>query len=370
MHKAKLRIKRTSNTYKLYVYRSKNVNDIDTIEKVRKLTPVIEIDESMATGDYYEIIDSPHATMPHGITYNGPAPEIVQCHEYENIVEVKQYNRYTYYNTMELKPLELKYNGVMFYYSILGVNEQLNTITHLSKVSGVLIETDDTQAMRHIYACDDTEADEPIWYQVSSAEASDRIIIGDIKDNPTYDKYGVPFVETVRPIERFNAVTRDISTRNLMVLEIQNPWQNNNIDFNYRKLKSYKVQNVINDMYSKFSEPTFQSLLPVSIEKVMIFISEKDTLFTPDNYDEEKCDIYQIIRRDGLFYDPIKHKALGLNKYNIPLGEKLAVFNEASKQSDIKIQIPAKYNRTYYITIYVMDIYMRYSEAKREEVIT
>ena len=94
----------------------------------------------------------------------------------------------------------------------------------------------------------------------------------DITDPATMARFGNPMVETVHIFsgKDVNVSTRPVTSRNFMVLEIPNPWQRNNKEYNYRKMKSFKLQNVCDEQYSDFSEPTFQSLLPVSLEKMVI----------------------------------------------------------------------------------------------------
>ena len=101
-----------------------------------------------------------------------------------------------------------------------------------------------------------------------------------------------------------------------MVLEIPNIWQQNNKTYNYRKLKSYKIQTVYNEQYSEFSVPTYQSLMPVSIEK-MIILEKEDTEEFPtlENINDESVKVREIIRKDGLYYKKSTHRKLGFNKY-------------------------------------------------------
>jgi hypothetical protein len=147
-----------------------------------------------------------------------------------------------------------------------------------------------------------------------------------------------------------------------MVLEIPNIWQRNNKYYNYRELKSYKLQNVCDEQYGDFSEPTYQSLLPVSIEKMLILrktdSSNPDEVI-PIEYTslEEKVEVRQVIRKDGIYYNASEHRKLGLNKYNIPLEESIAVFSESSVQDYIKMQVPVLPNHIYSYTIYLFDVY-------------
>ena len=65
MYCTKITIPKISDTYKLYVYRSKSADDINTISKIRTLSPIAIIDESTATAksingkQCYELYDRP-----------------------------------------------------------------------------------------------------------------------------------------------------------------------------------------------------------------------------------------------------------------------------------------------------------------------
>ena len=365
MHCVKLTVPRMSDNYKLYIYRSRNAEDINTIAKVKMIHPLFIIDEAVTEGNEYTIYDRTGDNIP-GVTYCGPVPNPVPTTEYESSVDVAMINNYTYMNTLTLNPLPIAYNGVMYYYSIIGVRDD-DTITHLSKVNGVMVTCDyETEAVRHIYASDDMESDE--WYYVSSAAWDEDIVIGDCNNQALFNRFGIPVVETVPPLEadRVKAVTKGVAQKNYMVLEIQNPWMRNNQKYNFRRLKSFKVQNVIEDNYGGFSEPTYQSLMPVSIEKMLILMKDNaenpDEIITAEEMDNEDVSVYQIIRKDGIFYAPKKHRILGLNRYNIPLGEDTGVFSEASLQEEIKIQVRANPVHKYSITIYLIDVYNNYSE--------
>ena len=49
MYYAKMTIPRVSDHYKLYVYRSRNAEDINTIAKVKELSPVLGLNTSYMT---------------------------------------------------------------------------------------------------------------------------------------------------------------------------------------------------------------------------------------------------------------------------------------------------------------------------------
>lgn len=377
MYYAKMTIPRVSDHYKLYVYRSRNAEDINTIAKVKELSPVLVIDESIATGSEYVLYDRPGDVIP-GVTYYGPVPNIVPTVEYESTVEIAKVNNYTYMNALRLDPLPLKYNGTMLYYSVIGVDDAMNVITHLSKVNGVMVDCDySNEGTRHLYSCDDFKNDSTdVWTYVSSVEWNQQLIIGDCNDRPTFDRFGSPVVETVPALDKdqITASLRPLTQNNFMVLEIQNPWMRNNKEFNYRKLRSFKIQNVVDEQYSEFSEPTFQSELPVSIEKMLILrkndAADPDAIITPEEMINEDVTVYQVIRKDGVYYQRGIHKKLGLNKYNIPLGEDTAVFSEASVQEQIKMQVEALPAHVYSFTFYLIDVYGKFSEPVHVKITT
>lgn len=375
MYCAKIIIPKISDKYKLYIYRSKNAESINTIAKVKEIEPIFTIDESTAetqvvnNEECYVLYDKADFTAP-GITYHGPIPNLVPTSEYETEVSVVPINNYTYVNQLKLNELPIKYNGTMLYYSVIGVDEENNLITHLSKVGGVMIDSNyQTEGTRHLYSCSDYNEEDGTgtWNYIASVSWNEEIKIGDITDPATMKRFGNPMVETVTIFsgDEVNASTRPVNSRNFMVLEIPNPWQQNNKKYNYRKLKSFKLQNVCDEQYSDFSEPTYQSLLPVSLEKMLILKT-----VDPDNPDEiipvaaviDSENKYEIIRKDGIYYNAKDHRKLGLNKYNISLEEKTGVFSESSVQDQIKMQVEALPNHVYSFTIYLFDVYGNISE--------
>lgn len=377
MH-VQLTIPRLSNSYKLYVYCSKNPEDINTISKVKAIQPTIIIDEAVATSqlvngrDCYVVQDSPNYTQP-GVTYNGPMLNLIPTLEYESSIDIVKINDYTYVNKLVLTPLPLNFKGTMVYYSVIGVDEVNNLITHLSKVNGILMESpflDD--GMRHIYACDNhTATDADVWKYVGACSFDETIELGDISNQATFNKYGIPFVEQVPIFEGkdVNVVTKSLAINNHIVLEIPNPWKKGDPTFNLRKLKSYKIQTVLNSQCSEFSEPTFQSRLPVPIEKMVVLCmrdAENPNSPIPIPYalavENAAFDICEIIRKDGIYYNAAEHRKLSLNPYNISVTEKTAVFSESSTQDCIKLQFEATPAHTYKFTIYLFDIYGKVSE--------
>lgn len=364
----KITINKISGHHKIYVYRSTNPNDINTIDKIRIIHPVFIIDEANTTGqEQYELLDSTDATQILGVTYLGPNPNSVPCNEYESEVEIGKINDFDYFNIFILKPLEAKFNGVMLYYTSIGVDEDNNTITNLSHQKGLLVDNEyKTIGIRKLYYSED-ETDN--WTYICDLNwDEENIRIGDINDTFKYEKIGSPFVDTVPPISEINYSTRNVISNNYMDLEIQNPWVLNNKEFNFRKLKRFSVRNVIVDNFSIFSEPNFQSLLPVSIEKMVIAITTNSTDVTPEDLGREDISIYQVIKRHGIFYNHSEHKHLGLNRYDIDLGETIAVFNESSKQGFIKFKVPVEQGNTYYITVFLIDIYNNWSEPFKKEI--
>lgn len=370
MYCAKITIPKISDTYKLYVYRSKSADDINTISKIRTLSPIAIIDESTATSktingkECYELYDRPD-DIQLGIQYLGPVPNTLPLIEYETNINIIQLNNYTYINQLILNPLPVKYQGVMLYYSVIGVDEINNLITHISKVNGIMIKAPYIEGTRHLYSCDDNQnLSTNEWNYIGAIAWDENITIGNMLDKSSYDRLGCPVVEKVNIFSGndVNVSLRPVTSNNFIVLEIPNIWQHNNKTYNYRRLKSYKIQTVYDEQYSEFSIPTYQSLIPVSIEK-MIILEKEDTEEIPtfENKDES-TKVRQIIRKDGLYYKASVHKKLGFNKYNIPLEEDTAVFSEGAVQDLIKMQVEALPNHVYSFSIYLMDVYGNISE--------
>lgn len=339
---AQLKIKKLSNVYKLYVFCSKNPESINSISKVRALQPTIIIDESIASTEiingveYYVVPDKQDVNLP-GVTWNGPKLNIIPTTEYETSVEVVKINDYTYANKLILNELITPTTGVMLYYSVIGIDESQtvnggNPITHLSKAVGVLMKSSfKTEGTRHIYSCENnTDSDTDVWNYVSSCSWDEDIVIGDFNNDSNMKRFGNPFVAKVPMFNNDDIIvhTKPLANNNFIVLEVLNPWKKNNETYNYRKLKSFKVQNVYDEQYSDFSLPTYQSLLPVSIEK-MIIIEQRDATDSTSPYPmpylqttaSENFHVYEVVRKDGLYYNILEHKKLGFNKWNIPIEE-------------------------------------------------
>jgi hypothetical protein len=360
MYAPKITINRISNIYKIYVYRSLNANDINTIEKIKVIEPVFIIDEALINGDVYGIIDDPNQDFPYGVTYNGPAPNIIPCVEYETEIIMGKITDYDYYNILKLNPLKLKYNGSMVYYSAIAVDAEKNLVTKLSKVYGGMVDCDyHKEGTRVLYYREDIDNLDAPLTQVKEIPWDEEIIVGDLSKNKINDN---PFLEQVNPITEITFDDREVISRNYLTIGFQNPWQLNNKHFNYRRLKGFCVRNRIYDNFSAHSQPNFQSELPVTIERMVISITDDSSkLNTPES------DLYYVIRKDGKFYSQ-EYSKLGLNKYSIPLGETVAIYNESSKQDYIKFQIPAYAGKKYYVSCILEDIYGTLSEPYYTEV--
>lgn len=358
---------------KLYVYRSTNFDDINTISKVANMLPVLVIDQSTANTVYvngkecYQILDKNDNVT--GVTYNGPEINNVPITEYETEINLVNINTYTFVNELILKPLVSNKNGTMYYYSVLAVNSVMDQISHLSKVNGVLVQyIEDYDLTRQIYCCDNYENKETDqWHLVNNlsySELDNNIRIGDVTRSYNISSLGLPMVETVPQIQEMHVALNSLISNTFMVLEIQNPWQNNNQEFNYRKLKSYKIRNVYQSLYSDFSVPTFQSTLPVSIEKMVIMMATNpDDQNVVISMNDENAKKFEVIRKDGIYYDKIKHKSLGYNQWNIPLeSNKLSVFSESSIQDTINIQVSGVTGNLYVFDIYLIDVYQNVSQ--------
>lgn len=363
MYYAEIAIPKVMGNLKLYVYCSKNPDSINTISKIKTIRPTLIIDESVAktheiNGEQcYVAYDNPDLQQE-GIEYVGPPVNIIPVSEYQTDIKMVKLNEHTYLNQLVLNELPLKYNGTVLYYSVIGVDEASGTITHLSEVRSVLIKVKyKEEGTRHIYSSNDGKT----WNYLEAVAWNENISIGDTTDPSEFQRFGNPFIEDI-PIFYKSEVNVSLKplTRNFVVLEIPNPWQKNNVYFNFRKLKSYKIQNVIGEQYGDFSSPSYQSLLPVSIEQMVILrqTNKYDVSNIPfTTIEDEETEIWKVIRNEGLYYNRKEHRKLGLNKYNISLGEKLAVFSEGSTQEFIKIQVESKPARQYLYSIYLVDVY-------------
>lgn len=359
------------NDYTLQIYRARSAEELDTIEKVRLLSPIFEIDCNYAgLPATIHLLDGPASVYPgtgvpcrygSGIIYYGPQAECTPSFEYIDSIDIEKINDHTYLNALRLEPIELKSTGIMFYYSVIGIHKTNGQITHLSPVHGVLAEYKLNRDVRtEVEYCNDTEAEPEVWAPFRSETWSDGIVrIGYLKPNGGIN--GNPFVEEVPPIDhtKISFGIKDVVNRNFLTLEIPNPWQLDNKTYNYRKLKAFRIRHadITSGTASRWSVPNYQSLLPVSIEMMTVFISENLLVPAVSDTDNPDYDVYRIIRKEGIYYDRAQDKSLGMNKYNIPLGEHRAVFSETSKQEMVKIQIPAFYGRTYYVTVYLTDVY-------------
>lgn len=372
----KIKVKPSDNKdLKFYIYRSKNANDINTIAKIKNLIPVIVIDEadylnSNLEDNEYVVYDDSTKVLP-GVNYIGPEPVSIPATEYETVFTSHMYNEYTSSAILKLVPLDITYNGIMYYYSVIGVDNTNNLITHLSQVKADILLSDyKNQGTREILACDDyTGFPHDTWYPVATPDWNTDIIFGDIENPITYNRYGTPFVDNVKI---FNNTEIEVDTRcatlfNHITLRIPNIWRMNNMVYNYRKLKSFKIRNIYDGKYGNFCEPTYQSNLPVSNEKLLIYkkdITLDDISTREAAIDKSNNDLLAltIIRKDGLFYNKSQHKMFGCNKYNIDESEKIAVFSESSVQQEINIDFNAIGGATYNYTFYVQDVYGKYSE--------
>lgn len=372
----KIKVKPSDNkNLKFYIYRSKNVNDINTIAKIKNLIPVLVIDEkqyskSNLEDGQYVAYDSKEKTLT-GVDYIGPEPSAIPAIEYETVFSSHIYNEYTSSSILKLIPLDIKYNGIMYYYSVIGVDKENILITHLSQVKAELLLSDyKKEGTREIFACDNyTGFQEDEWYSIATPDWNTEIIFGDINNPITYNRYGTPFINDIKI---FNNTEIEVDTRcaslfNHINIKIPNIWRMNNMTYNYRKLKSFKIRNIYDDKYGEFSEPTYQSSLPVSNEKLLIYkkeITTEDisTIEMPINKSEIDLLALTIIRKDGLFYNKSEHKMLGCNKYNINEKEKIAVFNESSVQQQINIDFDATGGAIYNYTFYIQDVYGKFSE--------
>lgn len=367
----------TNRNLKYYIYRSKSAIDIDTIAKIKNILPVMVIDEAtydsaqMDGTDYVAYDNQVKSQAMVGIDYVGPEPVAIPANEYEALIENNTFNEYTYSIILKLNPLPITYNGIMYYYSVIGVDTSNDTITHLSRVKAELLLSDYvTAGTREILYCDNyTGFPTDEWNPLATPDWDTDIVLGDVKNPLTYNRYGSPFVDAV-PI--FNNAEVDVDTRcallfNHITMKVPNIWRTNNTKYNYRKLKSFKLRNIYDNKYGDFSEPTYQSQLPVTNERMLIFKKDVTTVAVgsqgiPIDMSETELLSMAIIRKNGLYYDNQLHRQLGSNRFNIQEQEKIAVFSEASVQEKISIDFEVSGGATYNYTFYIQDVYGKYSE--------
>lgn len=369
--------------YKLYIYCSRNVQDIDTIAKIRSRQPDIIIDEAAfdRTSSYFQTVNGKDSyVIPAnifgkvnfnvaGVSWFNGALNLLPTSEYETLVDVFQVNPYTYTSKVTLNNIYTSELGSMLYYSVIGVNADTNQVTHLSKVAGVRIKFDLSQdAQRELSYCDDyTGKDDDIWKVITIVDWNEPVVIGNLADKKGYDRFGCPFVTTVPifPKEDMSVSLKPLNTRGCALLSFPNPWQGKNPTYNYRKLKSFRFVNLSNGARSEPSEPTFQSSLPLILEKACILIetgasNENSDIPIPYGLVDapgSNIAVREIIRKDGIYYNAEEHRKLGFNKFNIPMNETTAVFSESSTQDKIKMEIDVFPGTAYKITVYLFDVY-------------
>jgi hypothetical protein len=373
MKVAKITIPRIEGYPVMYVYRALRAEDINTIEKVRKQTPISVINWAIGGEQSMMFYDAPedygNSNYFHSsyVNYIGPLAAPVPVTEYSPEISIAKFNDFTYANVLKMEPLPIPYNGTVYYYSVIGVNLNNNTMTHLSKVSGILLDCDYKSGSRHIYSCNDYDMDsqDNEWTYIGAVSWNEPIEIGNVENPATFERFGIPVVETVPAMTSDDMAinTRFLYTSSTMILDIINPWCKNNSRFNYRKMKSYKIQNVYHNIYGEFSYPTHQSLLPVPIERMTIMWCAKENS-EPIPLQAETDDIKRIdvIRKNGIFYDINIHRPLGSNIKDHKLGVKTAVYTETSINNRMQFRLPGSAGNRYVFTVYLTDTYGNVSE--------
>ena len=203
-YRIKLKIQPSINrNLKIYVYRSKNQSDIESIGKVKNLLPVIILDENtypleMMENDQYVIYDAPE--NPSTVVYNGPQPTAIPTNEYETIYSVKSLNEYTGYSIVKMNPLPLDYAGTLYYYSIIGVDTANTLITHISRVKAEILHSDYVNlGTREIQYCNDYNGlPTDIWETLTMVDWNTNIVLGDLVDTVSYTRFGSPFIDEIK----------------------------------------------------------------------------------------------------------------------------------------------------------------------------
>lgn len=374
-YKIKLKLKPSINkNLKIYVYRSKNQADIESIGKVKNLLPVIVLDEatypiSAMEDDHYVIYDSPENV--NGVIYNGPQPTAIPVNEYEINYNAKMLNEYTSYNVVKVNPLQLEYAGTLYYYSIIGVDTENSLVTHISRVKAEILSSDYVNmGTREIQYCNEysgTPTD--VWEPLTVVDWSTNIVFGDVSDISSYTRFGSPFVDEIKIFNANDVIidTRCVINFNHVTLSIPNIWRMNNQKYNYRKLKSFRIRNIYDEHYGDWSEPTYPSVLPVSIEKLIVLRKDVTRLTSEARQQPISLEnlndtlVYTIIRRNGKFYTS-EDISLNYNRYTLNEDEgNKAVYSEGSIQPEIVFNFHANGNTVYNYTFYLEDVYGKYS---------
>jgi hypothetical protein len=336
------------------------------------------VDEATCTNivdDQYVVYDNiQKLTGIAGVEYLGPEPIPVPTTEYESEISFVQYNKFTYSPIVTLKPMEMDYTGTIYYYSVIGVDETNNMITHLSKVSAILLSSDyQNTGSREILSTNEyTGMPADTWSSVATVDWQTAIQIGDTNNPIAINRFGYPFSDKI-PV--FNKEQATIETRyaamfNQITINIPNIWRANNKDYNFRKLKSYKVRNIYDGKYGEFSVPTYQSEMPLSIEKIMILRKnvtglsevEKNTPCELNEIGTNVANPLTIIRKNGIYYNSREHGILSANKYSIPPEDTTAIFTESSVQNEITMVFEVEQNKIYNYTFYLFDVYGKKSD--------
>lgn len=365
-HKIKFNIKKTpTGDFNLYVYRSIRYQDVQSIDAVKNLLPIMIINElsipdSAILDDTYQITDSVDSGTITGVTYNGPEPSALPANEYEVIPEFIKLNRHEDYTSIILNPLPLEYEGVLYYYSIIGVKG--NFITHLSRVQAEVLKSDYiNDGVREIQACNNyTGSPTDTWENLGVCEWTREIRLGWLDPDATHERFFSPFVDNIKIFtpDEITADTRCAMNFRHITLKFPNVWQMDNRKYNFRKIKAFRIRNICDGQYGMWSQPTYQEEYPAPVERLFIFmedvtVSEDDTDIE-FNYDNVT---YTITRKYGRYYSDTMIP-LGCDKYILEQYEgNEAVFSNNSVQPQIMINFSAEGNAKYKFTFYIQDIY-------------
>lgn len=346
--------------YKIFVYRSTNPSDIDTIDKIRTKQPVLIVDETVANlitmpdmGETYPVYDADGFQL--GVQYHGPEPNSMPSTEYETQVDIEKINKTTYKNIINLVPLPAEYLGQMMYYTVIGVKD--SAITQLSAPKSVLFKMDYMQDDREVWAADDYEAEDSAWVKVGDFPWKDETI--------AIGKDFVPLIETVPMFTKDDVSIKDTLKygKGLLTIEIPNIWRSANPEYNMRLTKSFKVRNTYGGKKSKFSVPTWQSKLPCIIERLDVYMQELRTQDDASDIPYGSDDLSLMVCRNGGIYSHMaNHQECGVNKYLIKADESTGLFTETSVNDVITINRRIIANRYYKLTFYLTDIYENHSE--------
>lgn len=358
MKKIKLNIPSSKNkNLVLQIYRSTKASDIDSVVKIKKLQPIMTLREKlMQTKPLfdgrlgYEIFDMEQ--IGSGINYIGPEPNPIPADVYEATVVYDKLSDYIYRPSLKLTPMEIKNDGTMYYYSIVGLNEEANTLTNVSLVKGVLMNQEYHSGYRDIWVKEDDKISKigSVPWKKDGADHKDIIIgMGDTD---------VPMIPINEVVPKFPIDEVEISTKNLLYQKcvdilIPNIW--NKEEYQTRTLKEFAVTNVIEEKSGIISDFSYPNKTAVDIECIKLIIQDLD------DPSKEPYEV-NLVKQFGLFYKK-EFDDLSVNPFEITC--KNGVFSKMIREA-INVVVPVELGKNYELEIKIIDTFNLISESVKK----